>query len=173
MPTSYAGPPYRTLAEWASVFGAGSTGTFAVANVTTVKLGVGSYNRDVVSWVDDVKIEFSGYSLRLADFEPASTRRLERLRRASEVPASSDGPIPLRDRRAVQSSTIRAVIDIYAQYDSSSSATTAAESVYGSELSGLTVPSISDELPGATIVSKPGCYSGVVRPPQTSNKRLT
>lgn len=66
-PSSFAGPPYRTLSEWLGLMNA----DFQDATVVTVQVGVGSYNQGMRAYFDNVTISHGfGGGLDVAyDFE--------------------------------------------------------------------------------------------------------
>lgn len=69
LPSGAAGPPIRSLSEWADLFAAGGdSADFATANVVGVSLGIGTYNQGQIDYVDNVRIA-TGSIDKTYDFE--------------------------------------------------------------------------------------------------------
>lgn len=67
---SFGGPPLKTMADWDAAFDSG----FDAADLVAVSMGIGTFNRGVTGYFDDVRISHAsgaGYSAAY-DFEPAA-----------------------------------------------------------------------------------------------------
>jgi hypothetical protein len=73
-PNSGAGPPIRSLAEWADLFASSSLPEFdfAQAIVTTLSVGIGTFNAGQINYFDNVSISIDGAEATVFNFEPAA-----------------------------------------------------------------------------------------------------
>lgn len=72
IPSSVAGPPYRSLAEWAAAFVISDPTDFPTAVVTAISIGVGTFNPGQVGYFDEVSYAIGGGPVTTYDFEPAA-----------------------------------------------------------------------------------------------------
>jgi hypothetical protein len=72
IPSSIAGPPYRSLAEWAAAFNTSDPTDFATAAVTAISIGVGTFNPGQMGYFDEVSYAIGGGAVTTYDFEPAA-----------------------------------------------------------------------------------------------------
>lgn len=97
-----AGPPMRSLAEWAAVFSASDAVDFANAHVVGLSVGVGTYNQGQVDYFDNVSVK-TGNIDKTYDFEVAASRVPDSGSALSLLFGSLLGLVALR-RRAGRSS---------------------------------------------------------------------
>lgn len=70
--SSFAGPPYKSLGEWASVLAAADPTDFAGALVTAISVGVGSNNPGQVGYFDAVSYAIGTQEMVTYNFELAA-----------------------------------------------------------------------------------------------------